>query len=150
MRCAPVNSRHTGIYQRYELVWGVYSNKCPAAECERSELAPIARGSWASEAAVHVFQALAQHYLRAVRLLPTGGGSGNGTGNGWVRVKLLVFFCGASTPKQNRRGLVCTLWQFSSLSAIDGSRSFAFNITIFIAFNLLRFRFNLLIKTNKL
>lgn len=56
----------------------------------------------------------------------------------------------ADLLEQNRRGLVCTLWQFSSLSAIGGSRSFVFNITIFIFFDLLRFRFNLLIKTNKI
>lgn len=59
-----------------------------------------------------------------------------------------LFF--ADLLEQNRRGLVCTLWQFSSLSAIGGSRSFVFNITIFIFFDLLRFRFNLLIKTNKI
>lgn len=106
MRCAPVNSRHTGIYQRYELVWGVYSNKCPAAECERSELAPISRGSWASEVAVHVFQALAQHYLRAVRLHGFWKRNWKWVGQSEVAC---FFFCGASTSKQNHRGLVCTL-----------------------------------------
>lgn len=67
----------------------------------------------------------------------------------WVGQSDFAWFLRTSL-KQNPRGLVCTLWQFSSLSAIGGSRSFVFNITIFIFFNLLLFRFNLLIKTNKI
>lgn len=61
------------------LVWVcVYSNKYPIAECERSELAPISRGSKGVRGAETTFQALAQHYLRGVRFKAPVPGRGGG------------------------------------------------------------------------
>lgn len=80
---------------------------------------------------------------------PPGGRPGPEMGGSELGSARHFLVCG--TPRTEPSGLVCTLWQLSSLSTIGGSRSFAFfNITIFIAFNLLLFRFNLLIKTNKI
>lgn len=87
------------------LVWVcVYSNKYPIAECERSELAPISRGSWAFEARKPRFK----HSPSIISVVsgskppfPEGEEVDSRTGNGWVRVILLVFLWTSSnrTPE---------------------------------------------------
>lgn len=97
------------------LVWVcVYSNKYPIAECERSELAPISRGSRAFEARKPRFK----HSPSIISVVsgskppfPEGEGVDSRTGNGWVRVILLAFLW-TSSNRTSEAGLHVVTVQF--------------------------------------
>lgn len=132
---APTPMADTPGLSQGMLVW-VYSNKCPNCWMWTQRTCTDFPGLLASEAGHHVWStrpALSPHVSCRD---PRKGGRKAGRSWKWVGQSVFRFFS-VDLLELEHTGQVCTLWQFSSLSAMGGARSFAFNITIFISFDLL-------------